>query len=128
LQLGELTDQLIAYWRDLMVLNCTNGAATDLSIAPRHRETLTKQAGSMKLDTIIAGLDVLNATRAKLRASNHGRALVEMALVRLGRLDDLASLSQLAQWLAQPQNADTRSTDARPATPTPEGLKKKIIG
>src|SRR5438128_7971325 len=34
LQFGELTDQLIAYWRDLMVLHCTEGAATDLSVAP----------------------------------------------------------------------------------------------
>jgi DNA polymerase-3 subunit gamma/tau len=128
LQFGELIDQLIAYWRDLMVLNCTSGAATDLSVAPRHRETLAKQAAGMKLDTILAGLDMLNATRAKLRGSNQGRALVEMALVRLGRLDNLASLSQLAQWLAQPGSSGTRpAAEDRPATVPPEGLKKKII-
>jgi DNA polymerase-3 subunit gamma/tau len=131
LQLGELTDQLIAYWRDLMVLNCTGGAATDLSVAPRYRETLTKQAAGLKLDTILAGLDMLSATRARLRTSNHGRVLLEMALVRLGRLDDLAPLSQLAQWLALPQTESARAggptTENRPATQPPEGLKKKII-
>jgi DNA polymerase-3 subunit gamma/tau len=128
-QLGELTDQLIAYWRDLLVLNCTSGAATDLSVAPRHRETLAKQAAALKLDTILAGLDVLNTTRARLRTSNYGRVLAEMALVRLGRLDDLMSLSQIVQWLDQapaesraPAENWTRST----ALPS-DGVKKKII-
>src|SRR5262249_36512365 len=53
LQLGELLDQLIAYWRDLMVLNCTGGHAQDLSVAPRHRDTLARQASEMSLDTIL---------------------------------------------------------------------------
>jgi DNA polymerase-3 subunit gamma/tau len=133
LQFGELTDQLIAYWRDLMVLNSTGGTATDLSVAPRHRDTLAQQASVLKLDTILAGLDVLSSTRARLRNSNHGRVLLEMALVRLGRLDDLASLSQIAQWLSQPQTAPPQPARAagniRPAAPVspPEGVKKKTI-
>jgi DNA polymerase-3 subunit gamma/tau len=131
LQLGELTDQLIAYWRDLMVLNSTGGVGTDLSVPPRHRDTLTKQAESLKLDTILAGLDILNSTRARLRTSNYGRVLVEMALVRLGRLDDLASLSQLVQWLGQPQPArpDGAKSAVSPAASSSlsEGVKKKSL-
>src|SRR5262249_41829881 len=130
LQLGELVDQMIAYWRDLMVLNCSDGTATDLSVAPSHRETVAQQARGLKLDTILAGLDVLSSTRARLGNRNHGRVLVEMALVRLGRLDDLASLSQIAQMLGQSQAAPTvrpkLSGDSRPTAP-PEGLKKKAI-
>jgi len=116
------------------VLNSTGGSATDLSVAPRHRETLARQASALKLDTILAGLDVLSGTRARLRNSNHGRVLLEMALVRLGRLDDLASLSQIAQWLNQPQTAPAQPAraagNARPAAPVqpPEGLKKKTLG
>jgi DNA polymerase-3 subunit gamma/tau len=129
-QLGELLDQLIAYWRDLMVLHCAGGAAVDLSVAPRHRETLAAQAAALKLDTILAGLDVLNTTKARLRGSNHGRVLLEMALVRLGRMDDLVSLAQVAQWLAQPGAAPppSRGTEggARAVVP-PEGAKKKPV-
>src|SRR5205823_10235335 len=44
LQLGELLDQLIDYWRDLMVVHCAGSEARDLSIAPRHRDTLDRQA------------------------------------------------------------------------------------
>ncbi len=124
IQFGELLDQLIAYWRDLMVLHCAGAEAKDLSVAPRHRETLMKQAAALKLDTILAGLDVLNSTKFRLRGSNHGRVLMEMALVRLGRLDDLVSLNQLAQWLAQPGSAPQPA--AATAAP-PEGVKKKLL-
>ena len=40
-------------------------------------------------------------TKARLRTGSHDRVLLEMALLRLSRLDDLVSLSQLAQWLKQ---------------------------
>src|SRR5205814_7329229 len=78
LQLGELLDQLIAYWRDLMVVHCAGTEARDLSVPARHRDTLLRQARALGLDTILAGLDVLSTTRARLRNSNHGRTLVEM--------------------------------------------------
>src|SRR5262249_11543475 len=86
LQLGELLDQLIDYWRDLMVVQCAGSEARDLSLAPRHREVLNRQAAALQLDTILAGLDILASTKARLRTSSHGRVLLEMALVRLGRL------------------------------------------
>jgi DNA polymerase-3 subunit gamma/tau len=101
LQLGELLDQLIAYWRDLMVVSCSRDERQILSVAARHRSALREQANRLTLDTILAGLDVLNSAKARLRMSNHGRLLVEMAVVRLGRLENLVALSQMAQWMRQ---------------------------
>jgi DNA polymerase-3 subunit gamma/tau len=124
LQLGELVEQLIAYWRDLMILRA-GGEGRDLSVPARHRETLTRQANALSLDTILAGLDVLSSTKARLRGSNYGRTLVEMALVRLGRLKDLVSLTQLSQWLTQPRADGAGPVPARVAPP--EGVKKKPL-
>ena len=123
LQLGELFDQLIAYWRDLMVLNCAGKEARDLSLAPRHRETLARQASTLPLDTILAGLDILNTTKARLRGSSHGRVLLEMALIRLGRLEDLVALAQVAHWLNSPQ----RGTAPALAGP-PRSLRQELTG
>src|SRR5207248_5584316 len=39
LQVGELIDQLIDYWRGLMLLNCSDGEIADLSLAEHHQET-----------------------------------------------------------------------------------------
>jgi DNA polymerase-3 subunit gamma/tau len=126
LQMGELVDQLIAYWRDLLVVR-SGAENVDLSVPPRHRETLQRQAQGLTLDTILAGLDVLTTARIQLRTSAHGRTVVEMALVRMGRLDNLLSLAQLGQWLTQQKSEPARpaggENGAARAQP-PEGGKK----
>ena len=135
LQLGELVDQLIGYWRDLMVVQCAGAEGRDLSVPSRHRPALEKQARALTLDTILAGLEILNATRGRLRGSNHARTLVEMALVRLGRLGDLVSLAQMAQWVSHRPADAAPAPGGRASRPTlaaassqvapPEGVKKK---
>jgi DNA polymerase-3 subunit gamma/tau len=127
-QLGELLDQLIAHWRDLMVANVAGEAAPDLSVPKAQREALVRQARALHLDVILAGLDVLAATRARLQRSAHARTLVEMALVRLCRLGDLIPLAQLAQWLGQARPEGTPSASGAAArTLPPEGVKKKLL-
>jgi DNA polymerase-3 subunit gamma/tau len=116
-----------------MVVHCAGDEARDLSVPSRHRETLTRQARNLPLDSILAGLDVLSATRSRLRDSSHARTLVEMALVRLGRLGELLSVAQLAQQLGQlpPGNAplapSAGGTAPRLVSP-PEGVKKNHPG
>jgi DNA polymerase-3 subunit gamma/tau len=108
-----------------MVVNCAGLEGASLSVGQRHRETLARQAAGLRLDTILAGLDILASTKARLRASNHGRTLLEMALVRLGRLDDLVSLSQLGQYLSQPGAAPSARPVA-PVLPAAEGKARPV--
>jgi DNA polymerase-3 subunit gamma/tau len=113
LQLGELLDQLIDYWRGLMLLNCSAGEVGELNVGEAHRDAARQQAQALTLDTILAGLDVLTTTKAKLRTTSHGQVLLEVAVVRMSRLDELVPVSQLALWLSQPGSAP--ATAARPA-------------
>jgi DNA polymerase III subunit gamma/tau len=141
LQMGELVDQMLAYWRDLMVVQCAGEHASDLSVPSRCRPDLIRQGKALTLDAVLAGLDVLSTTRLRLRDSSHGRTLVEMALVRLCRLSDLLPVAQLAQMLTSPERHQPRALPAASAserslaraagkvlsaTP-PEGLKKKPL-
>jgi len=128
LQVSELLDQLIAYWRDLMVVNCSGDEGQILSITARNRGALKEQAKGLSLDTILAGLDVLNSTKMRLRTSDHGCLLLEMAVVRLGRLADLVSLSQMAQLLRQPGAIGPASATAPLRVTAPEAEKKKLTG
>jgi len=82
LQLGELLDQLIEYWRGLMLLNCSEGQFADLNVAEHHQTAAREQAGAQTLDSLLAGLDVLTTTKARLRTSAHGQVLLERAVVR----------------------------------------------
>jgi DNA polymerase-3 subunit gamma/tau len=100
LQLGELLDQLIEYWRDLMVVNCAGLENQNLSVTGNRRILLKEQADRLSSESIMAGLDVLVSAKNRMRFSSHGPVLVEMALVRLSRLEDLVALSQLAHWVA----------------------------
>jgi DNA polymerase-3 subunit gamma/tau len=135
LQVGELLDQLLGYWRDLMVVQCGGTEGRDFSVPARHHETLREHGKRVTLDGVLAGLDVLATTKARLRGSNHARTLMEMALVRLTRVHDLSSLSQLAQWLGQVR-VDPRSAGPVAGAPpalggsrlaTPELVKKKPL-
>jgi DNA polymerase-3 subunit gamma/tau len=127
MQMGELLDQLMAYWRDLLVVRAGAGDL-DLSVPRRHRDTLDRQAQAASIDTILAGLDILAQARSGLRGSTHGRTLVEMALVRLGRLENLMSLAQLGQLLAGQGGAGpaaAASGNAPARVLPPEGGVKK---
>jgi DNA polymerase-3 subunit gamma/tau len=140
-QPGELLDQLIDYWRDLMLVGCGGADVVGLNASPRQRSAVREQAAATPLDTILAGLDVLSTAKARLRGSGHGRVLVEMAIVRLSRLDDLVSLAQLAQMLqsggeqsavqlGQRANFGTTIAQHMPTARTvelPEAIKKKSL-
>src|SRR5262249_43316061 len=122
LQMGELVDQLIDYWRDLMVIKAAGEEARDISLPPRHRPTLVQQVENLTLDTILAGLDILDTTKARVRFSSYPRVLLEMALIRLGRLDNLVSLAELAQWLDHGHGAGSgRGETGKSSVATPRG-------
>jgi DNA polymerase-3 subunit gamma/tau len=100
LQLGELLDQLIDYWRGLMLVLVAGDSARDLPGTPALHEAIRRHAAGTNLDTVLAGLDVLTTTKARLRGSPHTQVLLEVAVVRLARMDELLSVSALAQMVA----------------------------
>src|SRR5262245_5222392 len=129
LQLGELIDQLIDYWRGLMLLNCSEGQIADLNFAEHHLATAKDQARVQTLDTLLAGLDVLTTTKSRLRASGHGQVLLEVAVVRLSRMDDLVPLAQLANSVGQSGTTPIASnrpvaTLTQPSRPVGDGSGK----
>ncbi len=134
-QLGELLDQLIDYWRDLLVVNCAGLDKQSLSVTGNLRQELQRQAQAGETDTLLAGLDVLVSAKNRMRYSQHGRVLLEMALVRLARLENLVALSQLTQMLAGERPAASAggrspspagSATGSAASPEPEKKKPEL--
>ncbi len=126
LQLGELLDQLIDYWRGLMLVLVAGDQARDLPGTPALHETIRKHAAGTNLDTVLAGLDVLTTTKAKLRGSPHVQVLLEVAVVRLARMDEMLSVSALAQMIANGAVASPAgpAPAVRPAVPPADPSKK----
>jgi DNA polymerase III subunit gamma/tau len=102
LQIGELVDQLIGYWRALMLVSCGGPDVRELPVTPAQKEVIATQAAKTSLDAILAGLEVWTTTRGRMRDSGHTQVLLEMAVARLCRLDDLLPVGQIVQLLTQP--------------------------
>jgi DNA polymerase III subunit gamma/tau len=113
-QLGELVDQILAYHRDLMVIAAGAESTALSSVASTHRPTLAEQARRWGLPTVMAALQLLAETKTRMQRSGHGRALAELAIVRLTLLEATIDLAALVDEL--------RSAPAPRAEPkTPPG-------
>lgn len=98
-QLGELTDQLLFYLRDLMILASKASSVGLLSVAPVSRERLQKQAESWGLQAIVAAMQILSDAKGRMQRVTCGRALAELALVRIAMLEELSDINELIDRL-----------------------------
>ncbi|MBW8884132.1 MAG: DNA polymerase III subunit gamma/tau, partial [Planctomycetia bacterium] len=96
---GALAEQLLGYFRDCLaaVVGCAPDLFLHTSAAEHARlDALGKQLG---LETLLAISQIIDQTLVRLRQSTHARTLVELALVRLCKLDDLDALPNLVAEL-----------------------------
>ena len=99
-QLGELADQLVDYWRGLMLVSVAGAGAVDLPGTPALQERIRQHAKSIALDAVLSGIDVLTSAKGKMRGSPHAQVLLEVAVVRLARMGELLAVSDLAKLVA----------------------------
>ncbi len=118
-QLEAITDQLIGYCRDLMVTACGAHEAALLSVGTDQRGKLQAQAGRWGLQTIVAAMQILAETKARMQRVTYGRALAELALVRVSLLEELDQLDHLIAALkaGQPVALSGTGTPAGASAP-----------
>ena len=114
-QLGELTDQLLFYLRDLMILASEATSVGLLSVAPISRELLQKQAETWGLQSIVAAMQILSDAKGRMQRVTYGRALAELALVRIAMLEDLSNIGELIDRLRSSEPVSTSQTAAQSA-------------
>ncbi len=128
-QLGEFADQILSYLRDLMVLAAEATGVSLLSVSETNRSGLTAQAQTWGLNTIVAALQIVSEAKLKMQRATFGRALVELALIRLTLLEQLQSLDALLSELAAsptnrvlpvPSSAAVADEKKKPESVTPE--------
>jgi DNA polymerase-3 subunit gamma/tau len=125
---SQLLDQLLGYFRDLMVSVAGCPPDTLLYSSPGEHTELVDLGRQLGLETILAMMQILDQTIARLRYSMHPRALAELAFVRICTLANLETIPAL---VAQLRGGATRvfapdSVGGRAPTPaSPAPLKKK---
>jgi DNA polymerase-3 subunit gamma/tau len=124
-QLEPLTDQLLAYLRDLMVLAAGAETLPLSSVSPDCRAELTAQAQTWGLQTVVASLELLAETKSRMQRTTYGRALLELALVRISLLQDLDRLDELIGKLkGLPANLSAGKTPGARSPAGDTGQKK----
>jgi len=125
-QLGELVDQLVNYFRDLMLSAAGAGEVALLSVSREYRDRLQQQAQTLGLQTTLAALQILADTKGRMFRASYARTLAEMALVRICLLEQLESLDTLIEGLkstaaAAPAGARTPSAPQKKSDQIAEG-------
>jgi DNA polymerase-3 subunit gamma/tau len=113
---GQLTEQLVGYFRDMLA--ATVGCGPDLllhTMAADHAQ-LQETGQRLGLDSMLAVVQILDQAVARMRYSTHVRTLLELAIVRIARLEKLDELADLVSQLRQggasgvaPATATTKS-------------------
>ncbi|GBD37752.1 DNA polymerase III subunit tau [bacterium HR36] len=98
-QPGELLDQLLEYWRDLLLLQTVGESCESFYYADRHLQRMQRRAESLPLDAILTAMDLIAGTKGRLRGSSHPRVLVEMLMIRLTQLESLLAIKDLIERL-----------------------------
>lgn len=123
-QLGELFDQLIGYFRDLMVLAAEAEGVNLLSVAEDRRDMLAEQAGRLGLNTLLAATQILSETRQRMQRAAFSRPLAELALARVALLNDLDELADLVAAVRSGGAGSRPAPAARRPAPAPAAAPK----
>jgi DNA polymerase III subunit gamma/tau len=118
---GQLLDQLLGYFRDVMAITVGCPPEQMLYALPSQASEVASVGQQLGLPTVLAMVQILDQTAARLRTSLHGRTLVEMAVVRICEIENLDDLASL---VAELRGQLVSAAPARPASPAP--AKKNI--
>lgn len=92
---GPLLEQLLGYFRDLLVAAVGGSADALLYVPPAEQEVALSVGRQLGIASILAALNILEQAIVRLRLTTHARIVAELALVRicaLAELDDLPAL------------------------------------
>ncbi|MHC5537814.1 DNA polymerase III subunit gamma/tau [Singulisphaera rosea] len=114
----DLLNGVLEFLRDVMVVSAGAEAAV-LTATARQVPRLKAVVDRWSIDSILAALQIFDAARSKLRGSPNGRLVVELALVRTARLENLRELSEVISRLAALESGS-------PLPSAPPAEKKKL--
>jgi DNA polymerase-3 subunit gamma/tau len=117
--LGQFAEQLLGYFRDLLAAAVGAPAELLLHTSAAEYDQLRRLGEQLGLETLLAVAQILDQALVRMRQSTHVRTLVEIALVRICKLEDLdqlpALVAQLRDGAPAPAAGPRTAAPVRPA-------------
>jgi DNA polymerase-3 subunit gamma/tau len=125
---GQLADQLLAYFRDMMVTRVGCGEDTLICCSSNETETLAQQGQQLGLDTVLMVVQILDNAVVAMQSSLHARVLLEVAAVKICGLEHLESIGTLIKSLSGVGNVTIGAGQgtAEPSAPKTAAKKNEI--
>jgi DNA polymerase-3 subunit gamma/tau len=127
LQLGSFSDQLVNYFRDLLVEATAPGQVPLLAVGERARPQVRRQADRWGLNTLTAAMQLLLDAKGRMQRVNYGRPILELALIRMTLLEQLDELAPLLKTLASGDAAALAGLASRPSVPAPPAASRGTV-
>ncbi|MCC9608455.1 DNA polymerase III subunit gamma/tau [Blastopirellula sp. JC732] len=96
---GQLIEQLLGFFRDMMTLVVGADASLLQTVLPADAENIAAVAKNYGLANVMAAVQILDDALVRMQRSAHARILAEMALVRVCQLEDLQSVADLVETI-----------------------------
>ena len=125
---ASLLEQLFGCLRDLMALAAGCGADSLLFADGSQEETLRGYAQKLGMETILAAMQIIDHTLARMKVSTQARLLAEMALVRLCSLGNLENLADFLAKIQPIRSVETGTTATLPAPEMAAGASRSPNG
>jgi DNA polymerase-3 subunit gamma/tau len=122
---GPFLDQLLGHFRDMMVLLEGCGPELLLHCPPGETERLAVVARAFGLESTMTATQILDHTAIRMRQSSYPRILLELALVRICRLEDFALISEAISQLQDGGASRMNISGANSPRSSREAVKKK---
>ncbi len=121
---GQLAQQLLGYFRDMMAVRVGASAETLLHCDESDQAALQSAADRLGLETILSIVQLLDHAVVRMQSSLHTRTLLEVAIVRICNLENLDLLADLVDQLSGIDQGITRP-NKKASVSTPGSTAKK---
>lgn len=118
---GQLAEQLLNYFRDLMAIGIGGGPELLKLANPSGFSQLKELAESLGVQTVLSAIQILDESLVRMRTSVAAGTLLEVALVQICQLTNLSSIPALLEAVLDSSSGMT----PRPNTPSQRAPQKK---
>ncbi|QEG22838.1 DNA polymerase III subunit gamma/tau [Mariniblastus fucicola] len=117
---GQLTGQLLGYFRDMMATHIGCGDEVLQSCSASDADGLREVGKQLGLQTMLTIVQILDTAVVRMQSSLHARVLLEVAAVRISNLEHLESISDLV-------NSLKNMPAGKAVVQTSGSVKKKVV-
>jgi DNA polymerase-3 subunit gamma/tau len=116
-EVGQLLEQLLGVFRDAMAAAVGCAADSFLYTSNDGRQLVADAGKTLGLNTILAVMQIIDHTLARMRYSTQGRTLAETALVRICSLENLDAIAAILERLDDGAGDATQERSPAPRAP-----------